>query len=472
LSSYNTSGIAGEVRMSSSALQISVSGVRGIIGDSLTAEVVVAFARALGTYLGPGAVVIGRDTRRSGEMVRSAAVAGLLSTGCDVVDIGIAPTPTTQIAVADSDAVGGIVITASHNPSEWNGLKFIRGDGIFLTAAQVTEFLDVHAGGGYRAADVSVLRAMREDPEAGSRHVAKVLDVINVEAIRGANLHVALDSCSGAGCIPAQELLEALGCRCTGINTTPDGQFTRGLEPIPEHLTDLCNLVRESGADIGFAQDPDADRAAIVSEQGVPIGEEYTVTLGSLFVVEQQEQPGPIVVNLSTSRMVEDVGAKYGCEVFRAPVGEVNVVEEMLKRKALIGGEGSGGLIHPAVHHGRDSLTAMGVILDGLARHGRPISELAHKLVPSYEMQKREAQLTPGTPVADIMDSLRDAYPDAAVRDDDGIKWDWPDRWLHIRASNTEPKVRIMSEAPTLEAAAKLADDGVALVEQRASALR
>ena len=458
--------------MEDSALQISVSGVRGIIGASLTPEAVVGFARAFGTYVGPGEVILGRDTRRSGEMVRSAAIAGLLSTGCDVTDIGIAPTPTAQLAVASGDAVGAIVITASHNPAGWNGLKFLRNDGIFLTAAQVKDFLGVHERGDFAAAGVDSLGTLRQDPEAGSRHVARVLEVVDADAIRRAGFHVALDACNGAGCVPAQELLEALGCRCTCINCTPDGQFGRGLEPTPENITELCALVRESGAHLGFAQDPDADRLAIVSDEGVAIGEEYTVALGSLFVLEQAEQPGPIVVNLSTSRMVEHVGARYGCRVLRAPVGEVNVVERMLDEKALIGGEGSGGLIYPAVHYGRDSLTAMGVMLEGLARHNRPLSELTRELLPRYEMRKREVWLRQDAPAASIMQRLRDAYADAVLTDVDGIKWDWEDRWLHIRASNTEPKVRVIAEAPTAEAAAELAQEGVALVEECAKAVR
>ncbi|MGD8238357.1 MAG: phosphoglucosamine mutase [Armatimonadota bacterium] len=454
--------------MDDSPLKISVSGVRGIIGGSLTPEAVIGFARAFGTYVGPGEVVVGRDTRRSGEMVHSAVVAGLLSTGCDATDIGIAPTPTTQIAVASGDAVGGVIITASHNPSEWNGLKFVRGDGIFLTAAQVDEFLNVHARGEFAVADIGGIGTLRHDAEAGSRHVARVLDVVDAERIRSAKLHVALDACNGAGCVPAQELLEALGCRCTCINCTPDGRFSRGLEPTPEHITDLCRVVGESGADVGFAQDPDADRVAIVSEEGTAIGEEYTLALGVLFVLEHTGRRGPIVVNLSTSRMVEDAAARYGCEVLRAPVGEVNVVERMLREKALLGGEGSGGLIYPAVHHGRDSLTAMGVILDGRARHRRPISELARELLPRYVMQKREAWLSENAPIGRVVDSLRDAYPDARLTHVDGLKWDWEDRWLHVRPSNTEPKIRSIAEAPTPDAAARLADEGVALIEERA----
>lgn len=458
--------------MAGSPLQISVSGVRGIIGESLTPEVAVGFARAFGTYLGPGKVVVGRDTRPSGDMVRSAAIAGLLSTGCDVVDIGIAPTPTTQIAVASGEAVGGIVITASHNPAEWNGLKFIRGDGIFLNAEQIDAFLAVHRRGVYAAADVNGLGRIQEDRDAADRHIARALAVVDAELIRRAKLHVALDSCNGAGCVPAQKLLEALGCQCTSINSTPDGQFSRGLELIPENLADLCALVRESGAHVGFAQDPDADRLAMVSEQGVAIGEEYTLALGCLFVAEKGAPPGPIVVNLSTSRMVEHVAQEHGRQVFRTPVGEVNVVERMLREKALIGGEGSGGLIYPAVHHGRDSLAAMGVILEGLARYGRPISELVAELLPRYEMVKREARLDEGVPVARIMNSVRSAYPDASLNDEDGIKWDWEDRWLHIRPSNTEPKVRIMAEAATGDAAAKLADEGAALIRREMAALR
>src|SRR5919107_3391009 len=358
-------------------LKISISGVRGVVGESLTPTLLVRFAQAFGTYTGPGAICVGRDTRTSGEMVRQAVVAGLLSSGCRVVDLGVCPVPTVQLMVRVLRARGGIAITASHNPAEWNALKFIDSAGLFLGAGQARQLLDIYHQGEYRKVAGAEMRAVEPLDGAIDLHVKAILDALGPlpSKSRGARrLRVAVDSCNGAGSVVAPRLLEALGVEVFPINVTPDGKFPRGAEPVPENLVELCRVVKEGGADVGFAQDMDADRLAVVNEHGEAVGEEYTLVLAARYVLGRE--PGPLVANLSTTGALDAVGARFGCPVYRSKIGEANVAEEMLRRGAVIGGEGNGGVIYPRIHFARHSLVGMALVLHLLAETNQTVSEL------------------------------------------------------------------------------------------------
>src|SRR5690242_2568683 len=388
----------------SDTLMVGVSGVRGIVGKDLTPEVVTRWARALGTWVhengkretgkGKGsAVVLGRDARESGPAFAAAVTAGLTSVGCDVIDIGLVPTPTVQLAVEHHHAGGGIAITASHNPIEWNALKFIGPDGIFLDGAdgkRVQKLAGEDGEGRGRAGQVTT------DPGAVARHLDAVLrlPVLDLERIRKRKFAVALDAVRGAGGPVMRDLLERLGCRVTGINLETDGRFPRAPEPVPENLGDLAALVRRAGADVGIAVDPDVDRLAIVDETGTPIGEDYTLALAIRAVMGGKGGKGgtPIVVcNLSTSLVVEDAARAYGAEVVRTPVGEVHVARAILRLGAAIGGEGNGGVMYPALHAGRDAPVAAALLLTLLAREGRPVSQLV-AAEPRYVIVKAKVE--------------------------------------------------------------------------------
>jgi len=366
-------------------LKISISGVRGVVGDSLTPDLLTRFSQAFGTYMGSGRVVVGRDTRTSGEMVRQAVVSGLLSAGCRIVDAGVCPTPTVQLLVRKLRAHGGIAITASHNPPEWNALKFVGPDALFLSVARGRELLDIYHQGEYTKARGTRIRVVESMPGALDQHIAAVLEALGPLPADRRRPRVVLDACNGAGSIVGPRLLEALGAEVIGINTTPDGRFPRPAEPTPENLKALCAAVREHRADIGFAQDMDADRLAIVSELGEPIGEERTLVLAVEHVLGRT--PGPVVANLSTTHALEPVAQRFGCAVFRTPVGEANVTEGMQRHRAVIGGEGNGGVIYPRINFARDSLVGMGLLLHRLADSGRTVSELVSAL-PALEIVK------------------------------------------------------------------------------------
>jgi phosphomannomutase len=306
-------------------LKISISGVRGVVGDSLTPDLLTRFSQAFGTYIGSGRVVVGRDTRTSGEMVRQAVVSGLLSSGCRIVDAGVCPTPTVQLLVRKLHAAGGIAITASHNPPEWNALKFVGPDALFLSGARGRELLDIYHQGEYTKARSQRIRTVEALTGALDQHLAAVLEAVGPLAAGGRRLKVVLDACNGAGAIVGPRLLQALGAEVVGIHTAPDGRFPRPAEPTPENLKALCAAVREHEADIGFAQDMDADRLAIVSERGEPIGEERTLVLAVEHVLRLT--PGPVVANLATTHALELVAARYRCAVYRTPVGEANVTK-------------------------------------------------------------------------------------------------------------------------------------------------
>ena len=466
-------------------LMVGVSGVRGIVGKDLTPEVVSRWARAFGTWVrengkrgtgnGKGsAVVVGRDARESGPAFAAAVTTGLTLVGCDVIDVGLVPTPTVQLAVEHHHAGGGIAITASHNPIEWNALKFVGSDGIFLDGAEgtrVAELVARQAGNGKRETG-----KVTADPGAVERHLDGVLRLpaLPVQAIRARRFTVALDAVRGAGGPVMRTLLERLGCTVTGINLETDGQFPRAPEPVPENLGDLAALVRRSGADVGIAVDPDVDRLAMVDEVGAPIGEDYTLAFAIRAAMGGKGGKGGnriVVCNLSTSLVVEDAARECGAEVVRTPVGEVHVARAILRLTAVIGGEGNGGVMYPALHAGRDAPVAAALLLALLARDGRRVSELV-AAAPRYVIVKAKAER--GARNAEqgldgVYAALRTRFPEASVDTQDGLRLAWRDRWLHVRPSNTEPIVRLIAEAPTGTAARDLVDEGRRLCAASAS---
>src|SRR5881394_4351837 len=374
----------------SDTLMVSVSGVRGLVGTDLTPEIVARWAAAFGTWAKTGKrkpVVIGRDARTSGPMFAQAATAGLNSVGCDVIDVGLVATPTVQLAVEHHRAAGGIILTASHNPIEWNALKFVGPDGIFLDTAAGTRVRDLAAGESLSRASYSAIGSVTADPNAISRHLAAVLALrgVDVRAIRRRRFRVALDTVRGAGGAVMPALLERLGCRVTAINLETDGLFPRPPEPVPENLQALGALVRRKKADVGIAVDPDVDRLAIVDEKGRPIGEDYTLAFAIRAVRPSGRQT--VVCNLSTSLVVEDAAKDFGATVVRAPVGEANVARKIIELKSLIGGEGNGGVMYPALHVGRDAPVAGALVLSLLARERVSVSELVAR-APQYTIVK------------------------------------------------------------------------------------
>lgn len=426
-------------------LKISISGVRGVIGHSLSPTLLTRFAQAFGTHAGSGTIVIGRDPRTSGEMVRHAVIAGLLSSGNRVVDIGICPVPTVQMQVRHRQAHGGIAITASHNPPEWNALKFVGSNGLFLDSGQAREMLDIYHQGQYTKVSGEQIRAVEESEGATDAHIQAILDALGPLPKTGKSIRVVLDSCNGAGSLVGPKLLEALGAEVISLNVTPDGSFPRPAEPLPENLGDLCAAVKEHQADIGFAQDMDADRLAIVSEQGIPIGEDYTLVLAALYVLGHE--PGPVVANLSNTSALADVAKQFGCRVFLTKIGEVNVTDKMQQQNAVIGGEGNGGVIYPRINFARDSLVGMALVLHLLAESGKTVTQLLDS-VPRYYIAK-EKLACPSQRIPAVLRRIRQEFGNFEMDTRDGVKVLLPEGWFLVRGSNTEPIVRIVAEART-----------------------
>lgn len=424
-------------------LKISISGVRGVIGESLTPTLLTRFAQAFGTYVGARTIVIGRDPRTSGEMVKQAVIAGLLSSGCRILDIGMCPVPTIQLLVRHHRAHGGIAITASHNPAEWNALKFIGEGGFFLNSGQARELLDIYHQGEYTRVGGAETRRVAEVSGATDLHLQTIMEVLGPLPTRKKKIRVVLDACNGAGSLVGPKLLEALGAEVFTINVTPNGSFPRPAEPLAENLGDLCAAVKARQADVGFAQDMDADRLAIVSEDGVAIGEEYTLLLATLQVLDKN--PGPVVANLSTTSALQEVVKRFGCSLFLSKIGEVNVTEEMQKRNAVVGGEGNGGVIYPRLNFARDSLVGMAVILHLLAETGQTITELVNSL-PRFAMIK-EKLVCPSDKISVVLRMLRREYAAYPMDLRDGVKVSLPNGWFLVRGSNTEPIIRVVAEA-------------------------
>jgi phosphomannomutase len=430
-------------------LMVSVSGIRGKVGEALTPEVVARYAAAFGAWSlargGSRQIVVGRDSRVSGPMFQRIVVGTLQLVGCDVVDIGLTTTPGCQLAVEHHHAAGGLMLSASHNPIEWNALKFIGSSGLFLEASEGAAMRALVEKGTPHATWDRIGTTIVDDAVA-RRHVDAVLAIpyIDVPKIRARKFKVALDCVRGAGATIMPMLLERLGCEVVMINMEPDGRFPREPEPVPENLKELERLVKESGADIGLAVDPDVDRLALVADGGRAIGEDYTLALAARLVLRHRR--GPLVTNLSTSLVVEDAARAAGVEAVRAPVGEVNVAVRMRELKAPIGGEGNGGVILPEVHLGRDAPIGAALLLQLLVEEGRPLSTIVASL-PRYVIVKDKLP-RPNASLDAVYGALRKAFPDASADTQDGLRLAWPDRWVHVRPSGTEPIVRVIAEAP------------------------
>ncbi len=441
-----------------SDLMVSVSGFRGVVGAPLGPSLVTGLAAAYGSFLREegdrGRVVVGRDSRTSGPMLERAAIAGLLSAGCDVVELGIVPTPTLMLAVRDADAAGGIAVTASHNPAQWNALKFAVRGGTFLPPARMTRFLAAVEAYDAVSEPWDRLGAVARDDGAVERHVARILELpfVDVEAVRRAGIRVALDCVNGAGGVIMPALLDLLGCRVDAIGTEPDGRFRRDPEPTAASLGDLAELVRASGAAVGFAVDPDADRLSLVDETGAALGEDLTLALAADVVLRRAA--GRVVTNLSTSRIVDDLARAHGARVVRAPVGEINVVERMIDEGAVVGGEGNGGVIVPALHHTRDAAAGAALLLQYLA--DAPDATLSSRVgrLPSYHIVK-EKMTFPRDLLGEAYLALERELPVGDRDDADGLRLEWRDdaSWLHVRPSGTEPVVRLIAEAPASSSA-------------------
>lgn len=445
---------------STSELIVSVSGIRGIVGEGLTPGPALAFAQALGTYLQGGKVVLSRDSRPSGSMLRHAVIAGLTSCGCEVHDLSIAPTPTVGLAIRNLNAAGGIQISASHNPSPWNGLKLFGSDGGVLSASRGKEIKDLFDRSAFRHAAWNKLGGLSECRQAEDWHRERVMQLVDVARIRSRKFRVLLDANAGAGGPLGKAVLDALGCESTILGGAPDGDFQHPPEPLAENLTTVLPAVRESQSSIGFVLDPDADRLALLDEQGRYIGEELTLALGVLRRLKQQK--GDVVINMSTSRVVEDLCHRAGVKCHRAAVGEANVVEKMREVNAVIGGEGNGGVIDPRVGWVRDPFIGMGLILDLMAEEQKPLSEIVASL-PSYVIVKDKYQISRDRlPQANAL--LENRWPGVRANTLDGLRLDWDDRWVHVRPSNTEPIVRVIAEAPTEQQAQALCKEVGAIV--------
>ena len=455
----------------------SISGIRGTIGgksgENLTPLDIVKFSAAYATFIKESSqnnrplIVVGRDARISGEMVHRIITATLIGMGCDVTDIGMATTPTTGIAVKKENASGGIIITASHNPKQWNALKLLNNQGEFLNATEGELILNIAEKEEFEFSEVDQLGEITQK-QFLHEHIQSILslDLVDIEAIKKANFSVAIDCVNSVGGIAIPELLYALGVKkIFKLHCAPHGNFSHNPEPLPQHLTELSSLTRTSKADVGFAVDPDVDRLAIYCENGDPFGEEYTLVSISDYIL--QHTLGNTVSNLSSTRALRDVTTKRGGNYYAAAVGEVNVVTKMKEVEAVIGGEGNGGIIYPASHYGRDALAGIALFLSQMAKSGKKPTELRSSY-PSYYMSKQKIELTPELNINAILDKIKDRFLDQNPIDIDGVKIDFPDKWVHLRKSNTENIIRIYSEANSLEEADELGKHFIDLIKELA----
>lgn len=451
------------------ALIKSISGIRGTIGgvpgEGLGAIDIVKFTAAYGTFImrevgvDRGTVVVGRDARVTGGMVSSLVCGTLSALGLDVVNLGMATTPTTEIAVTEHHALGGIIITASHNPAQWNALKLLNADGEFLNDRQGKEVIRIAEQEEISFADYTRVGQIYTDTTALLSHIRKVLDLrlVDTKAIVGANFTVAVDAVNSIGGVAVPMLLRALGVKnIIELNCAPTGKFSHNPEPLPENLTEISEVMRREKADVGFVVDPDVDRLAIIMENGECFVEEYTLVAVSDYVLANT--PGNTVSNLSSSRALRDVTRAHGGEYNAAAVGEVNVVAKMKETGAIIGGEGNGGVIYPELHYGRDALAGIALFLSYMAKSGKRPTDMRREL-PEYCISKNKIQLDPATDVDALLRKVKEHFAGEEVNDIDGVKIDFPESWVHLRKSNTEPIVRIYSEAATVGEAEKLAEE-------------
>ena len=444
----------------------SISGIRGTIGgkagEGLNPLDIVKFTSAYATLIRrtstvkSNKIVVGRDARISGEMVKNVVCGTLMGMGFDVVNIGLASTPTTELAVTMAGACGGIILTASHNPKQWNALKLLNEHGEFLNAAEGEEVLRIAEAEAFEYADIDHIGSYIEDNTYNEKHIESVLalKLVDVEAIRRSNFRVAIDCVNSVGGIILPELLHRLGVQhVEKLYCEPTGNFQHNPEPLEKNLGDIMNLMKGGKADVAFVVDPDVDRLAMICENGTMYGEEYTLVTVADYVLKHT--PGNTVSNLSSTRALRDVTRKYGMQYNAAAVGEVNVVTKMKETNAVIGGEGNGGVIYPESHYGRDAPVGIALFLSHLAHEGKKVSELRASY-PNYYIAKNRIDLTPQTDVDAILAKVKDLYKAEEINDIDGVKIDFPDKWVHLRKSNTEPIIRVYSEAATMEAADEL----------------
>lgn len=439
------------------ALMISVSGIRGVFGTDLTPENLSRFTAAYGTWLEGGKVVVGRDTRVTGQICEDIVCSTLQSVGSDVVKVGVVPTPTVAMAVLKHNAKGGIILSASHNPAEWNALKLLNGKSEFLDAKQGEKVIEISKSGSFNYQTYETIGSQITDQAALDYHINQILQLpyIDADRIAAQKFSVALDPVNGTGGIALPPLLERLGVSTIyKINATPNGLFAHNPEPLPEHLEDICALVKEKECDLGIITDPDADRLALVTNQGEVFGEEYTQAAVFDFMLEKN--PGPCATNLSSSRVAEDVAEKYKQTCHRSAVGEINVVKKMQETHAVIGGEGNGGVINPDLHYGRDALVGTAMILQLLAERGISSSKY-RKSLPDYVMSKDKVQLE-GIDGDAMLAKAGQLFAGEEIDTTDGVKIDFEDGWVHLRKSNTEPIIRVYSEGTSAEKAKSLAD--------------
>lgn len=436
------------------ALMISVSGIRGIFGTDLTPENLARFTAAYGTWLKGGTVVLGRDSRVTGQICEDIVAATLASVGCDVIKVGIVPTPTVAMGVLRHNADGGIIISASHNPAQWNALKLLNGTSEFMTAEQGKEMIAIADSGEFSYQQYDGIGSIREDNDLLDYHIQKILDLpfIDAEKVKSANLSVAVDAVNGAGSVGVPLLLEKLGISSINkIHCIPNGLFPHNPEPLPEHLTEICDLVKETTSDIGVVTDPDADRLALVDSNGDLFGEEYSQA--TVFDFMLSKKSGASATNLSSSRVVDDIAARYGEKCYRSAVGEINVVKKMQEVDAVVGGEGSGGIIIPDLHYGRDALVGIACVLQHLAEKEMSSADLRASY-PSYFMSKSKIQLDElGKDADEVLETVKNHYSQLNPNTIDGVKVDFEEGWIHLRKSNTEPIIRIYSEGKSPEAA-------------------
>ena len=454
----------------------SISGIRGTIGgqpgEGLSPIDIVKFTAAYASFISKNTtrdtnvIVVGRDARLSGRMVNDLVVGTLTGMGFDVVNIGPASTPTTEIAVVEEQACGGIIITASHNPIQWNALKLLNQDGEFLNDAQGKEVLRIADEQSFVFADVMALGHEFTVNNYNQRHIRKVLDLklVDREAIEKADFTVAVDAVNSVGGVVIPQLLRALGVKnIVELNCEPTGRFAHTPEPVPANLTEIAGLMRQGGIDVGFVVDPDVDRLAIVMENGEMFVEEYTLVSVADYVLSHT--PGSTVSNLSSSRALRDVTNAHGCTYNAAAVGEVNVTTKMKETGAVIGGEGNGGVIYPEAHYGRDALVGVALFLTLMAKSGKKVSELK-ATYPAYEIVKDKVTLTPDINVDAVLEAVKDEYKGEQITDIDGVKIDFADSWVHLRKSNTEPIIRVIAEASTSEAAKALTQKLIAVINR------
>ena len=456
----------------------SISGIRGTIGgqvgEGLNPLDIVKFTSAYATFIRKtcavknNKIVIGRDARLSGEMVKNVVAGTLMGMGWDVVDIGLASTPTTELAVTMEGASGGIILTASHNPKQWNALKLLNEKGEFLNKEEGNEVLRIAEAEAFEYAEVDRLGTYSQDNTLNQKHIDSVLalDLVDIEAIRKAGFRVAIDCVNSVGGIILPQLLEALGvAHVEKLYCEPTGDFQHNPEPLEKNLGDIMQLMAQGQNDVAFVVDPDVDRLAIICEDGRMFGEEYTLVAVADYVLKHT--PGDTVSNLSSTRALRDVTARYGQHYYASAVGEVNVTTKMKEVGAVIGGEGNGGVIYPASHYGRDALVGIALFLSHLAHEKKKVSELRASY-PAYYMAKNRVDLTPATDVDAILDKVKELYRNEEINDIDGVKIDFPDKWVHLRKSNTEPIIRVYSEASTPEDAEKIGQEVMKVIEELA----